>query len=438
MPPQSSDSPKGTAWPPSLSNKDHARALPTAASESALHRPTSKGVSWFVREPSKDRTQARVKCESMGTLQLPRAGLNGSYRPPVTGLRRRSRGANAWESPACAGTSPQMQSFTGLPSKRLSSAPLASDCSKKLCESDWSQAAQTSAILARGVDWISNLEARDKKMEGTLGLSSRFCTVSPQSGFSTMEQHRASIRSLSLNHQNALAPLHKGSGEDAEVQRLALLANNLNLPVEIMTQAFDLFTKYATPVESGASVVLKGCLTKAEFSRILREMTGRAKNDAVLTNILAEAFCYARKTYAEELNFTDFAQWFSKCSFLEEFVLDNDQIALRAMARKYNIHIAEAEHYKQRFAEFDTDSSGIIDADEFERLLCDISKTPANMGLPAARIRLFWQEADIDGSGGIDFEEFLVFCRKYYDTKGINLDPVDQFYRSFRKTPWQA
>lgn len=42
-------------------------------------------------------------------------------------------------------------------------------------------------------------------------------------------------------------------------------------------------------------------------------------------------------------------------------------------------------------------------------------------------MKTLWTQADTDGSGEIDFEEFVVFYRKYFDSGG-DACPFEEFY----------
>lgn len=45
-----------------------------------------------------------------------------------------------------------------------------------------------------------------------------------------------------------------------------------------------------------------------------------------------------------------------------------------------------------------------------------------------------WRNADKDGSGSIDFEEFVAFYVKVFgDTFETDFDPVADYYRSMRR-----
>ncbi|CAE8622603.1 unnamed protein product [Polarella glacialis] len=94
--------------------------------------------------------------------------------------------------------------------------------------------------------------------------------------------------------------------------------------------------------------------------------------------------------------------------------------------------IVEAERYRQAFDEFDSDGSGAIGEGEFESLLRKCAKVPSHVEIPAKRFRLLWKECDVD----VDFEEFLVMYKRYFDTSGSGkAGGFETFYRTIRPVP---
>jgi len=73
----------------------------------------------------------------------------------------------------------------------------------------------------------------------------------------------------------------------------------------------------------------------------------------------------------------------------------------------------------------------MIESSEFPDLLCKCAKIPEH-GLSAQRVKQFWNDADTDGSGEVDFEEFMCFYRKYFDLKDSDRAGFENFYRGVR------
>merc|ERR1712187_1004283 len=109
------------------------------------------------------------------------------------------------------------------------------------------------------------------------------------------------------------------------------------------------------------------------------------------------------------------------------------QREIRKIARKHGLPIVAVERYKTSFDTFDEDESGMIEYDEFEKLLCALIKVPKDLNLPTSRVRQFWTETDADGSGAIGFEEFLLFYTRYFTVASESACPVESFYRGLRQ-----
>lgn len=242
---------------------------------------------------------------------------------------------------------------------------------------------RSAAFLARGVDWITT--KTDRVLHNPLATEGLAC-------------------------------------EETEILELS---HALNLPKDIMSQARDLFQRHANLAFNGSCLLKDRRLTEVGFAKIWFEMIGQEDEaeDSAPLEILAEAFRHAGKT--RELEFSQFAIWFSSRSFCED-VLDKESKWLRRIARKHSVHHAEVENYNNMFNRFDKDGNGTIDSTEFQELLCACIKAPASVGLPAARVKNLWKIADEDGDHEINFEEFLRFYTKYLGTDSTGFE---DFYR---------
>lgn len=100
------------------------------------------------------------------------------------------------------------------------------------------------------------------------------------------------------------------------------------------------------------------------------------------------------------------------------------------LAKKYDCSVLDLEKVKEKFDFFDLDHSGYIDPYEFESMMCQLMRCSSKSDLPKGRLQRFWKEADKNGDGEIDFEEFLEWYIKYFGTSYSN-GPMDAFYASF-------
>ena len=100
------------------------------------------------------------------------------------------------------------------------------------------------------------------------------------------------------------------------------------------------------------------------------------------------------------------------------------------LARKYDCSVLDLDRVKAKFDYFDLDHSGFIDPEEFQNMMCQLMRCSTKSDLPQSRLERFWKEADKNGDGEIDFEEFLEWYIKYFGTAYSN-GPMDAFYASF-------
>jgi len=80
---------------------------------------------------------------------------------------------------------------------------------------------------------------------------------------------------------------------------------------------------------------------------------------------------------------------------------------LRHLAFEHNMRYAEVEEVHNLFQRIDADGSGSICRGEFEQLIVKLYNLSDASDLPSSRSDYFWKQADKDGSGSIDFAEFL-------------------------------
>jgi Ca2+-binding EF-hand superfamily protein len=264
---------------------------------------------------------------------------------------------------------------------------------------------RSAALLARGRDWFSSKTDQVLQINSVSALTQSW-PISPQ-------------------RRKPQKPLEKEklARESADMSDLRL---SLNLPEDIMSQARSLFERHAETKPGSNGFLADRRLTEAGFAKAWSEMTGQDdEEDArVPLQIVTEAFRHAGAS--QELEFAQFATWFSSRCFSEDVSLDKESKDLRRIARKHAIHHSEVESYKRMFNKFDKDGSGTIDSREFAELLCTCIKAPASIGLPANRVQNLWQIADQDGDHEISFEEFLDFYTKYLRTEST---AFEDFYR---------
>merc|ERR1712150_61368 len=258
------------------------------------------------------------------------------------------------------------------------------------------------------------------------------------------------------------AELARRFNDGSESASLSNLALKMRIPLNIIMHAWDLFESLAQlpqtvklgldksvgegPRPSGMSVLTgaglshkeavsvmmhTGTITTQSFADMLQNLS-QAQNSCTLPEeLLYNCFSMADSNGNGSLDFEEFALWYSTCSFREELVCSDEQIELRAIAKRQEIDLNEIGKYKKAFEGFDLDKDGLIDRDEFVHLLGSVLKLPSHLDIPASRVKQFWFEADNDSNGSISFEEFLIFYRQYFSTadRGQNTCPIEDFYR---------
>jgi len=200
-----------------------------------------------------------------------------------------------------------------------------------------------------------------------------------------------------------------------------------------VSQAHDLFSQYAEPQDLGFSshdALVEGKLGHDSFRKILCNLTEINVPEELPKSLLHGVFGATSKNIDEEIDFTEFLLWFSRHGFSEMILCSKKQREIRELARKHGLTVPEIDVYKKAFDSFDGDGSGHIEIGEFEHLLHQLMKLPVHTQIPPKRLRQFWAETDIDQSGSICFEEFVVFYRKYFGRNSH--EPAEAFYRSIR------
>jgi len=105
---------------------------------------------------------------------------------------------------------------------------------------------------------------------------------------------------------------------------------------------------------------------------------------------------------------------------IETLGVDPVSVHLRRLAKKYNISILDIEDMHKMFTASSevTQDGATINKGAFQELLLRMHGTEDLSDVPSQRLRFFWQQADMDGSGAIDFEEFIM----WYDRYGVEIN----------------
>jgi len=101
--------------------------------------------------------------------------------------------------------------------------------------------------------------------------------------------------------------------------------------------------------------------------------------------------------------------------FTEAFNLGHEERETRRLAREYAVPIDYAEYVRKEFVRYDTSGTGALDYADFSKVVQTMSRQKASVSrtrdekIPESRIRKLWQNVDTDGSGFVEFNEFLLW-----------------------------
>eukprot|EP00930_Biecheleria_cincta_P062266 TRINITY_DN4774_c0_g1_i1.p1 TRINITY_DN4774_c0_g1~~TRINITY_DN4774_c0_g1_i1.p1 ORF type:complete len:853 (+),score=140.07 TRINITY_DN4774_c0_g1_i1:149-2707(+) len=101
--------------------------------------------------------------------------------------------------------------------------------------------------------------------------------------------------------------------------------------------------------------------------------------------------------------------------FTEIFNLGQEERETRRLAREYAVPIDYAEYVRKEFVRYDTSGTGALDYADFSKVVQTMTQQKANISriredkIPESRLRKLWQNVDTDGSGLVEFNEFLLW-----------------------------
>lgn len=143
---------------------------------------------------------------------------------------------------------------------------------------------------------------------------------------------------------------------------------------------------------------------------------------------------YLRTCSSDGFDMDAFFAW-HMCSFSTVAQLKGDKAAvmkgveLDAICAKQKIDANGLDKIRRVFDKFDTDGSGELDKDEFELMIC-VYMGAKKADISKDRLSTWWREIDVDGSGLVEFPEFVEWYVKYFGSAN-SLTPTQAFYASF-------
>jgi len=145
--------------------------------------------------------------------------------------------------------------------------------------------------------------------------------------------------------------------------------------------------------------------------------------------------CKDAKGEVKDFNLDQFLDWYMMNMFTTVSKLRGDQGQIASnqltqeLCEKHGLQPADLDKVKKKFDKFDEDGSGEIEQDEFELMIYSLVNAKEG-DISVARLNCFWREIDRDGSGSVDFGEFVEWYLKYFRDADSS-DATESFYASF-------
>jgi hypothetical protein len=185
-------------------------------------------------------------------------------------------------------------------------------------------------------------------------------------------------------------------------------------------------------------------LDKQEFEGVIRKLFEVPKRESVPKAMLEDAWgkmmsgSTGAPAGAVEANADTFLEWYTANMFtamVREADGNQGQNLSYELCKKFNTDIITVDKVRKRFDKFDLDGSGTIDYSEFLEMMVFCLKAQSKDDISEDRAQRFWREIDLDGSGEIEFAEFFEWFVKYFNPDEEEMDlskgPVSKFYASF-------
>ncbi|OLP84983.1 Caltractin ICL1a [Symbiodinium microadriaticum] len=253
-------------------------------------------------------------------------------------------------------------------------------------------------------------------------------------GYRRMSQRLATVKEIPTEtQQGRRAP----ETRTFALWELYKLAREENLSVEEVVRMKQLFDDFDE--DHG------GTLDIGEFENVALRLLATQLGNTTQARERARKLCEGNFKLMDsdgsgEVDFHEFLRWYSSRCFSESLLLSDSEREIRELAKTYGLDVHIVDKAKEYFDAADTDGSGHIQFEEFAVVLPKMLKLPEGSELPASRIRFFWMEADVNRDKNIAFTEFLSWWLKHLTNETNmsdflhiqNPEIMVNFYRSMR------
>jgi len=172
------------------------------------------------------------------------------------------------------------------------------------------------------------------------------------------------------------------------------------------------------------------------FKKFLMRVFDLKQVPEEIGQLLYRSTCKDAKGETTEFNLDAFLNWYMMNMFTTVPKLQGDATKMASeqlttdLCEKYGLQPTDLDKCKKMFDKYDEDGSGEMEQDEFESMVHQlVGAKPGEIS--AERLKAFWREIDLDGSGAVEFSEFVEWYLKYFGESGGGGGPTEAFYASF-------
>jgi len=194
----------------------------------------------------------------------------------------------------------------------------------------------------------------------------------------------------------------KGPLSTAELYALCnQLSKTMLVPIQEVKACYDDFC--SLDLDNSFS------LSADEFEKAVRRSCKLADDEPLPEN-LALKYSQMDMDGNRVVDFKEYVRWSQGASWSEHLLVrdDRDREA-RRLARKLGLHLLDVERMRRLFDSYDLEKKHVITQDMFAHVIRGILKVSDPSDVPQKRLERYWREIDLDGSGTVDFEEFVIW-----------------------------
>lgn len=183
-----------------------------------------------------------------------------------------------------------------------------------------------------------------------------------------------------------------------------------HIGVEVVRSELEQFRSFLGPS------VKDDVMTFELFQETVRKMMNVASIADIDPKLVAIKWRQVDKDGSNYVDFEEFLLWRLSVCYTEELAVDSSERWIRNIARTHCVPLIDVERFKAVFDHYDADSSGVIDEDEFKKVLIDVMKIKDTSAISDRVLKTFYMEALAQGSKRtLDFEAFLVWYTTMFD-----------------------